>query len=103
MAAASVAALLGWTPTPVSGSPYVLFELDGVRVAGMLPLDMSSTTSHPHWATYFAVRDANEVARKSVSLGAEIILPIHDASGIGRSCGVRSPQGVPFYVIQYER
>jgi hypothetical protein len=38
-----------------------------------------------------------------MALGARLSAPVHDIPGIGRSCGIVSPQGVPFHVIRYAR
>ena len=57
----------------------------------------------PHWGTYFTVNDADEAVREAVELGATICVPVQDIPGVGRFCGIMSPQGVPFYVIKYSR
>jgi predicted enzyme related to lactoylglutathione lyase len=56
----------------------------------------------PHWTTYFTVNDADEAARAAVGLGAELHVALHDIPGIGRFCGITSPQGVKFHVINYQ-
>jgi predicted enzyme related to lactoylglutathione lyase len=35
--------------------------------------------------------------------GARICMTMKEAPGVGRFCGITSPQGVTFYVIQYTR
>lgn len=36
-------------------------------------------------------------------LGATVYLAVQEAAGVGRFCGIRSPQGVHFLVMQYVR
>ena len=55
----------------------------------------------PHWGTYFTVKDVDETAREAVELGGKICVPPQDIPGVGRFCGITSPQGVTFYVIKY--
>jgi predicted enzyme related to lactoylglutathione lyase len=55
----------------------------------------------PHWGTYFAVKDAERTARDAIKLGATVFAPVMAVNGT-RFGGVRSPQGVHFYVIQRE-
>jgi predicted enzyme related to lactoylglutathione lyase len=47
------------------------------------------------------VKDADETAREAVKLGATLCVPLRDVPGVGRFCGITSPQGVTFYVITY--
>ena len=101
-AAAFYSGLFGWTPKvmPMAGSTYTTFKHGSVYVAGMMPITPRMGKLRPHWATYFTVQDADETARKAVKLGAQVRMPVEDVPGIGRFCGIRSPQGVPFYVIK---
>ena len=46
-------------------------------------------------------KDADESAREAVGLGATLCTRMHDLPGIGRFCGITSPQGVTFYIIEY--
>jgi uncharacterized protein len=97
--------LFGWTPEvmPMPGSNYTTFKHGDAHVAGMLQITPRMGDLQPHWRTYFAVNDADETAREAVELGAEICMTIKDAPGVGRFCGITSPQGVTFCVIQYTR
>jgi len=95
--------LFGWTRKVMPGSKYTTFKHGTADVAGMMPITPQMGKSRPHWATYFTVKDADETAREAVTLGATLGVPIQDVSGIGRFCGITSPQGVTFYVITYTR
>jgi predicted enzyme related to lactoylglutathione lyase len=97
--------LFGWTPEvmPMPGSTYTVFKNRGTEVAGMMKITPEMAGLRPHWTTYFTVKDADEAAREAVALGARLHVALHDIPGIGRFCGITSPQGVMFNVIQYIR
>ena len=40
-------------------------------------------------------------AREAVTLGGSVCVPLRDIPGVGRFCGLTSPQGVTFYAIEY--
>jgi uncharacterized protein len=96
-------ALFGWTPVANSmpGFTYTTFRLDGRDVAGLMPIPPDRPKLESHWGTYFTVADADEAAREASALGGEIVVPPRDIPEIGRFCGLKSPQGVPFYIIRY--
>ncbi|MDR3623187.1 MAG: VOC family protein [Paludisphaera borealis] len=99
-------ALFGWTPEVTKmphGPDYTTFKLDGAEVAGMRAITPQMEDSRPRWATYFAVDDADATAREAVELGATIVFALREVPGVGRFCGIASPQGVPFFVIEYAR
>ena len=43
-----------------------------------------------------------QTAREAVKLGAKLCVPVRDMPGVGRFCGITSPQGVTFYTIKYK-
>jgi hypothetical protein len=55
----------------------------------------------PHWVTYFTVRDADATAREAVNLGGKLCMTMKDVPGVCCFCGITSPQGVTFRVVQY--
>ena len=95
--------LFGWTPEvkPMPGFDYTVFKHGGTDVAGLMPIPPGKECVKPHWGTYFTVDDADEAARAAVELGGKLFVPPMDIPGIGRFCGVESPQGVKFYAIRY--
>ena len=95
--------LFGWTPEVMQmpGSTYTTFKQRTAPVAGMMPITPEMGKLRPHWKTYFTVKDADESAREAVGLGANLCTRMHDVPGIGRFCGITSPQGVTFYIITY--
>jgi predicted enzyme related to lactoylglutathione lyase len=51
--------------------------------------------------TYFAVRNADNAARTATKLGGKVHVPVQSIPDIGRFCGIISPRGVPFFVLEY--
>jgi len=98
-------ALFGWTAEANSmpGFTYTTFKLGDTFVAGMMPVLPHMGPIPPHWGVYFTVTDADATARQAAELGARICVPAMDIPGVGRFCGLTSPQGVVFYVITYAR
>lgn len=100
-AAAFYSAWLGWAARP--GPGHTTFLLGPTRVAGLATAPPRAQEPAPHWATYFTVTDVDETARRAVELGATIGAPAREVPAGGRACGITSPQGVPFFVIEYAR
>lgn len=97
--------LFGWTAEENVRPEftYTSFKLDGEYVAGMMPILPRMGEIPSHWGVYFTVDDVDETARLAVELGAKLFLPAQDIPGVGRFCGISSPQGVMFYAIRYNR
>lgn len=95
--------LFGWKGDVFPGMepPYTTFSLGERMVAGMMALTPDMVGVPPHWMPYFTVTDADATAREAAKLGAELYVPVADAPGVGRFCGITSPQGVHFMVMQY--
>ncbi|MFO1315610.1 MAG: VOC family protein [Burkholderiales bacterium] len=104
-AAKFYAALFDWTPEPMpmDGYTYTTFRRGDGYVAGMMAITPDMGAVQPHWGTYFTVDDADAAARAAPALGARLYIPPMDVPGVGRFCGIASPQGVPFMVMRYER
>jgi predicted enzyme related to lactoylglutathione lyase len=97
--------LFGWTPevSRMPGFEYTTFKLGPDPVAGMMQIRPEMGALRPHWGTYYTVNDADQTARQAVSLGASLCVPVRDIPGVGRFCGITSPQGVVFYALSYLR
>lgn len=98
--------LFGWTAVTqqFAQGNYTTFSLAGRPVAGMISVDAipaHETAVHSHWGTYFTVDNVDAAADTARKLGANISVPLTTIPGFGRFCGLESPQGVPFYMIQY--
>jgi len=95
--------LFGWTAEvlPMAGSKYTTFKHGDVPVAGMLQITPRMGNLRPHWVTYFTVTEAEETAREAVKLGATLCMTMKEVPGASHFCGITSPQGVTFRVVQY--
>jgi predicted enzyme related to lactoylglutathione lyase len=97
-------AVFGWHAgkPQFEGAPesYVVWELDGRPVGGMMEMNEQFPAEvPPHWAVCFAVDDVDSVVDKARSLGATVTYePMSMA--IGRFAGLIDPQGAPFQVMQ---
>ncbi|MCE9601165.1 MAG: VOC family protein [Gemmatimonadetes bacterium] len=98
-------ALFGWTAEAMPGQsmPYTTFKLGDRYVAGMMAITPEMHGVPPCWMPYFTVSDADAAAREAVRLGGSVYLGVKEAASVGRFCGIRSPQGVHFLVMQYVR
>ena len=96
--------LFGWTPAvvPMPGGTYTTFAHHGALVAGMMAIRPQMGAVAPYWSTYFTVDDAEAAERTAVRLGGTVSMSLKDVPG-RRFCGLTSPQGVDFNVVQYLR
>jgi hypothetical protein len=93
-------ALFGWT-AEVSGDEYggyTTFLLNGHPVAGAGPLygDGQPTA----WSTYIGTDDADEIARRVVAAGGQVLVPPFDVMDQGRMAAFLDRTGAPFSVWQ---
>jgi predicted enzyme related to lactoylglutathione lyase len=95
------AGLFGWDPEPMGGSHYTTFRLGSDLVGGMMRITPDMGGIAPHWGVYFTVSKVDEAEHQAMRMGASICVPSQEVPGVGRFCGIISPQGVPFYVIRY--
>ncbi len=99
--------LFGWTveeQQPMPGMTYTLFKLGSVPIAGAMAIlpQMKMGDVPPHWATSFAVKNADDTARLAAELGAAVCVPVSEIPNVGRFAMFKSPQGVPFSVLEYK-
>lgn len=101
-AVAFYAALFGWTPVPLEGSPmpYTMMMNGEVAAGGVYTMPAAMEGMPPHWAPYFAVEDTDAFVRRSEELGGTTVMAPDDIPGIGRFALLRDPQGATFYVIR---
>lgn len=95
--------LFGWSTRveQMPGFEYTSFLHHTNAIAGMMRITPEMGAMRPNWLIYFTVDDADVTAKKAVELGGKICLPLRDIPGVGRFCGIVSPQGVMFYVMKY--
>jgi predicted enzyme related to lactoylglutathione lyase len=96
-------ALFGWVAETMDMGEfqYTLFKMGDAYVAGMMQITPDMGDIPPHWAVYFTVDDADATAQLATGLGGSVVVPAQDVPGVGRFCGLRSPQGVVFFVMRY--
>jgi predicted enzyme related to lactoylglutathione lyase len=88
--------LFGWeveeTPLP-GGATYVQFLRDGKKVAGAAELGPDQAGIPPHWNTYIAVDDVDQVTKQAEQLGGTIVAEPFDVPDSGRMSVVQDPTG----------
>jgi hypothetical protein len=97
------AELFGWSTEehPMGGMTYTVFKLGDRPVAGAMPIVPQMGDVAPNWATNFSVKDAAASERLAAELGAKVCMPTMPIPGVGRFAFLQSPQGVPFYVLEW--
>lgn len=102
-AAAFYGALFGWTtrtsPELMEGR-YVLFELEGKPVGGMLQIQEDWGPMPPNWTIYFGVADCDSTLETAARLGGSVLTGPMEIEKVGRFAYLRDPQGATFAVIQ---
>jgi hypothetical protein len=95
--------LFGWGTEehPMGAFTYTVFKLGDRPVAGAMPIMPQMGDVPPNWATNFSVKDASETEHLARELGATICMPTMPIPNVGRFAFLRSPQGVPFYVLEW--
>ena len=93
--------LFGWdaiTPRGLSPSDgYVLFVVDGRRVAGLGPAHGDAAAM---WTTYVTVRDADATADAARAAGARVLIEPLDVLQDGRAAVLFDPGGAAFALWQ---
>lgn len=99
------AQLFSWSvrTMPMPGGEYTVFQLGETAVAGATQVPASARATPPAWHVYFTSHDVDATHRDALALGASSLSPVTPVPGVGRMCGLATPQGVPFHVMQYER
>jgi predicted enzyme related to lactoylglutathione lyase len=98
-------AVFGWTAgrAPFEGAPesYVVWELDGKPVGGMMEMtdEYFPPEVPPHWAVCFAVADCDATVATAREHGATVTTEPMDMP-IGRFANLIDPQGASFSVMK---
>ena len=101
-------AVVGWTIEAQSVVPggavdyRMIGRSAGGNAGGMLKLDdaMRSHGARPMWLGYLYVEDVDARVAAIEADGGKVLMPPHDAPGIGRFAMVTDPVGVPFYLMK---
>ncbi|MEO6580215.1 MAG: VOC family protein [Sphingomicrobium sp.] len=101
-------AVVGWEVDSSSSVPggavdyRMIKRSDGGNAGGILKLDqaMQDHGARPLWVGYVYVEDIDAKAAAIQADGGKILMPPHDAPGIGRFAMVTDPVGVPIYIMK---
>jgi predicted enzyme related to lactoylglutathione lyase len=91
--------LFGWSvaehPMPgEQGGTYTMLGLGEDEVAGLYQMSGPQFEGVPsHWATYVAVADVDDTARRAGNLGGKVVVPPMDVPGVGRIAFIQDPTG----------
>jgi predicted enzyme related to lactoylglutathione lyase len=93
-------ALFGWTAQtgPPEAGGYVLFEIDGVPVAGLGPIMNEGQPTA--WTTYVSVDDADKAVATAQAAGATVLMESMDVLDVGRMAIFADPTGAVIAVWQ---
>jgi uncharacterized protein len=95
--------VVGWKTQDASqsGKNYTLFTVDGVGVAGLMPIPPEvADTARPVWMGYIAVDDVDASAAAIQKEGGKIHRAPIEIPGIIRFAVVADPQGTVFLVAK---
>lgn len=94
-------AVFGWEASEFpGGGQYIMWNVDGRPVAGMMPMPETVPAQVPsYWLVYFEVTDCDESVATVTALGGQVVVPPQDAPGVGRLSMVQDDQGAAFAVI----
>ncbi len=95
--------LLGWESEvkAMEGMDYILFNVTGKPVAGMLEMTDEWPADIPaHWMVYFAVESCDNTIVKVQQLGGEVCVPATDIPDVGRFSVITDPQGAVFSILE---
>ncbi len=94
--------VFGWVGRhrPLGGNPYVVWELDGRMVGGLMPMvgDDWPADLAAHWMVYFAVDDCDATAARAARLGGTVPVP-PTTMPMGRFAVLNDPQGAYFSIL----
>ncbi len=83
------------------GMPYNVFEMGGSQVGGMMQIGPHMGPIPSHWLVYFTVIDTDQTLAVAQEMGANVILPATDITGVGRISVMHDPTGAVFGVVAF--
>ncbi len=100
VAAAFYTKLFGWKATTSSdlGVEYTQFALNGEPVAGLLKTPMPGMPTY--WTPYFAVDDADALAKTVKTTGGQALVEPTDIPTVGRFAIFKDPQDAIFGILR---
>jgi predicted enzyme related to lactoylglutathione lyase len=88
----------GVEEVPFEQGTYSVLTHKGQQAAGILAAPQPEVPAM--WTPYFQVADADATFDKATSLGANAMIPVSEAEGVGRFSGITDPQGSVIAFIQ---
>jgi predicted enzyme related to lactoylglutathione lyase len=93
--------LFSWTTEAFGpGGRYTVFKQGDATIGGLTPHPPGPGEDTSHWASYFAVADADATFAKAIALGAQVMIQLTDVPGVGRFGWLQDPQGAAFAIIR---
>lgn len=93
--------VVGWTTKDMPGptGPYIVYQIDGVGMAGMMTIPEDAQDMPPNWTGYITVDDVDASLEKIVAAGGKLHKGPMDVPGILRFAVVSSPGGEVFIIF----
>ena len=100
-AEAFLASTYGWEVVEYEPMPgYKVARLHGHGIGGIRE-PMAGEDAAPHWVTYVAVDDADDVVERARASGAQVVMPATDMAEVGRMAIVAHPATGPLYFMTH--
>ncbi|MGA7616905.1 MAG: VOC family protein [Thermoanaerobaculia bacterium] len=96
--------LFNWAEERRTGddNEYTVFRCGTASAGGMLQVDPLVSGNGAEWLVYFSVDDCDDAVAYARQLGATVLTPPKDVTGVGRFAVLRDPQGAVFAVLTAE-
>ncbi len=82
------------------GREYLLLQVDGNPVAGVIEIEPSWGEVRPSWSVVFEVEDCDGTVARAEELGGSVLRAPREIEGIGRFAVLADPEGAAFQVIK---
>jgi uncharacterized protein len=98
-----LAAVFGWTfeNMPMEGGDYAVASVHDHGVGGVRAPRPGEDAGAPHWHTYVAVEDADELARRVEAAGGSLLMDPLDMPGVGRMVAFQHPAAGQLLALEY--
>jgi predicted enzyme related to lactoylglutathione lyase len=83
-----------------AGREYLLLQVDGSPVAGLIEIEPSWGDIPPNWSVVFEVEDCDGTVARAEELGGRVLRPARTIEGVGRFAVLADPEGAAFQVIK---
>lgn len=87
--------VVGWTTKDMPGPTgnYIIYEIDGVGMAGMMTIPEDAKDMPPNWTGYITVDDVDAYVDKVIAAGGKLCKGPMDVPGMLRFAVVSAPGG----------